>query len=126
MIRKLSLLSFVLLAFSTSALSAVSVEEMRDARNRILERLPQTENLWNRGLTGENNEGYVTVRSSLRSDQVSLIQSENRDRLILYTYVGEKTGTSHLRVGRERAIEIAKKAKDGLWVQEPNGDWIRK
>ena len=99
---------------------------MRDARDNILERLPEMDNLWNRGLTGESNEGFVVARSSLNRTQISLIQAENRDRAILYTYVAEKTGSGMFSVGRERAIQISRMTKNGLWIQNEKGNWIRK
>jgi len=114
------------LTLASVAHGAVSAEEMQEARERIVDRLPETENLWNRGLTGENNEGYVTARSSLNSEQIRLVQAENRDRLLLYTYIASKTGSSHIQIGRIRAEEVAKMAKNGLWIQEPAGNWARK
>ena len=58
--------------------------DMEAARDRIIERLPEMENLWNRGLTGESNEGFVVARSSLGRTQIELVQAENRDRPLLY------------------------------------------
>ncbi|MFP4351759.1 MAG: DUF1318 domain-containing protein [Puniceicoccaceae bacterium] len=106
--------------------AAANRQAMREAREAILERLPETENLWNRGLTGESNEGFVVARSALSSTQISLIQEENRDRAILYTYVAEKTGTDLFSVGRERAILIGRMAGNGLWIQNEKGRWVRK
>ncbi|MEM0966538.1 MAG: DUF1318 domain-containing protein [Verrucomicrobiota bacterium] len=123
---KLLLSYFGVLLVVSSSLSATDLESMLEARERIIERLPETENLWNRGLTGESNEGFVAARSSLRRDQITLIEEENRDRSILYEYISNKTGTQMLAVGRERSIMIARMAKNGLWVQALNGDWERK
>jgi len=118
---------FILFVLATGSLfGAASAQDMRDARERMIERLPEMENLWNRGLTGENRDGYVTARSSLKSSQIGMIQAENRDRLVLYTYIGEKTGTDHFQVASERAAMVMDMAKSGLWVQKDNGDWIRK
>jgi len=118
---------FILIAASAISLTASTTPEtMRDARDRMIERLPDMENLWNRGLTGESNEGFVSARSSLNQTQIGMIQSENRDRALLFSFVAEKTGTDMFLVGRERAIQVYKMAKDRLWVQESDGRWVRK
>lgn len=117
--------ALLLLVLPCMALGS-SEEEMEAARERILERLPEMENLWNRGLTGESNEGFVAARSSLNRSQIAMIQDENRDRLTLYSYVAARTGADLFAVGRERAILISKMAKNGLWIQEGDGDWKRK
>jgi uncharacterized protein YdbL (DUF1318 family) len=121
-----SFLLFLFIFLVAPVFAAASAEDMRDARERIIERLPEMENLWNRGLTGENNEGYVAARSSLNSEQIRWIQAENRDRMILYNYVAQDTGSDLFRVSRERAIQVAKMAKSGLWIQKDSGDWARK
>lgn len=124
MLKSLPLILLFLL--STAASFAASLEDMRNARDRILERLPEIENLWNRGLTVETNEGFVSARSSLNRTQIQLIQQENRDRSTLYSYIARKTGTDLFQVSRERALQIAEMAKNGLWIQADNGDWKRK
>tara|TARA_R100000027_G_scaffold27984_1_gene20246 strand:+ start:281 stop:658 length:378 start_codon:yes stop_codon:yes gene_type:complete len=120
----LTIALFLTAAFSLQA--APSAQDMRDAQNSIIQRLPEIENLWNRGLTGENNEGFVAARSSLNSTQIALIQQENRDRIVLYNFVADKTGSDLFQVSRERAAQVAKMAKKGLWIQKTNGDWVRK
>ncbi len=123
-----SALLFVTAVFlsATPQASAVTSDEMEKARDRIIERLPEMGNLWNRGLTGESNEGFVVARSSLRSDQIAMMQNENRDRLILYSYIAEKTGAKLAEVFKVRAKRIAEMAHGGLWVQTPDGHWKRK
>ncbi len=93
---------------------------------RSVERLPNIDNLWNRGLTDENNEGYVTARSSLNSTEMAWVQEENRDRQTLYAYIAHKTGAAQTEAGRLRAIQMTEMAKSGLWVQTEAGKWTRK
>jgi len=124
--RPFSTLFLLFLCTVVSSEAATDAEAMREAREDILERLPEMDNLWNRGLTGESNEGFVVARSALNRTQISLIQEENRDRAILYSYIGEKTGTDMFSVGRERAIQISQMAKNGLWIQNGKGKWVRK
>ncbi|MBC2600265.1 DUF1318 domain-containing protein [Puniceicoccus vermicola] len=124
--RKIFPFALLLLTLASSAFAAASAQDMRDARERIIERLPELENLWNRGLTGESNEGYIVARSSLNSTQIGWIQAENRDRVILYSYVAERTGSDLFEVSRERAALIAEMAKGGLWIQDDFGNWKRK
>jgi len=124
--RPFSTLFLLFLCTVASSEAATGAEAMREAREDILERLPEMDNLWNRGLTGESNEGFVVARSALNRTQISLIQEENRDRAILYSYIGEKTGTDMFSVGRERAIQISQMAKNGLWIQNGKGKWVRK
>ncbi len=124
--RPFSTLFLLILCAVVPSEAATGAEAMREAREAILERLPEMDNLWNRGLTGESNEGFVVARSSLNRTQISLIQEENRDRAILYSHIAEKTETDMFSVGRERAIQISRMAKNGLWIQNEKGKWVRK
>jgi len=119
----LALLASLLLPAQTGL--GATEERMLAARERMLERLPEINHLWNRGLTGESSEGFVVSRSTLREAENELIEDENRDRMILYRFIAEETGADHLEVGRKRAELIAAMAKRGLWIQTPSGEWIR-
>jgi len=123
---KNALTFLLLIATASLADAAPSRAVMEKARSQMIERLPEIENLWNRGLTGESNEGLVAARSTLTQDQTALIQAENRDRAILYAYVANRAGSDVFTVARERARQIRLMGKDRLWIQTPSGEWIRK
>ena len=119
--RFLTLFLFLLLA-GTSA-SAASPGE---ALERMKERLPQIDKMKELGEIGENAAGYLSVRTELGPRKASIVEAENNDRRVLYLSVAAKTGQTVEDVGANRAVRIAELAKEGVWLQLPNGDWYRK
>lgn len=117
------LLTFLLIFTSTGLLQA---DEVRDATQRIRERLSMIDNMRVQGLAGENNEGYLTSRGSLSPEQQTALKGENEDREIIYKAVARETGLSPSAVGRQRAQQIAKRAARGIWLQDPDGSWYQK
>jgi len=128
---KKSVLSFaiyaLLLTFVFSATPTLYADnDFASAQKRTLDRLEERENLWNRGLIGENNAGFVSARSSLNNKQREMVAEENKDRTIIYTAIAARTNSTAEEVGKQRAAQIAKAAKRGLWLQDMEGKWYRK
>ena len=109
--------------FSSHSLQAGPVEE---AAERIKERLPQIDAMKAAGSVGETADGFLAPRTSLGPREASLVELENADRRLIYQSLAARTEQSLEEVGRQRAIQIAARARTGVWLQKPNGDWYRK
>ncbi|MGJ3241670.1 MAG: YdbL family protein [Opitutales bacterium] len=96
-------------------------------KQRFIERLPVLDQLRAEGAVGENNQGLLTLRNATLSDQEKkVIEAENRDRRQLYAKLASRLDLSPEEVGRQRAVQIAKRARKGVWLQTPDGEWYRK
>ncbi len=121
MIHRRSLLIAVLALFTF--VSGVLAD---DLKARMSARLLAMDGLRATGKVGENNLGYLTVRTKLASKEQSLLTAENADRKKVYTMIAKRTGESATVVGRKRAARIRKLSKPGIWLQDDNKKWYRK
>jgi len=118
--RKLLLFIAIISMFTT-----VSFSQHSNIKQNMLKRLPKINNLKNQGLIGENNKGFLELRTENHS-MANLVKTENSDRLKIYKIIASKTkGTAEL-VGKVRAEKIAKNSPKGHWLQNPAGKWYRK
>ena len=99
---------------------------VEDASQRIKERLPQIDEMKSAGDVGEAINGFLVVKGELGARLQALVEAENADRRVLYAEVASRTGQTVEEVGQQRAIQIATRAKTGVWLQRPNGEWYRK
>ncbi|MEM0967495.1 MAG: DUF1318 domain-containing protein [Verrucomicrobiota bacterium] len=95
-------------------------------KERFAERLPSIEKLWMEGMIGENNQGYVTPRENLSRKNKKLVEAENADRKIAYELIAARSDVPAIKVGQQRAVQIAEQAADGLWLQNAQGEWYQK
>lgn len=99
--------------------------ESRRARN------PQIEQWKARGCIGETNQGLLEARPGQGcSDEVGrLVAAENADRSYIYDTLMQQNNIPAGDGPRVRAA-FAKanrdRAKPGEWVQQPNGQWVKK
>ena len=114
---------FLLALFAGGPLEAASPSE---AMKRMKERLPVIDEMKELGKIGENAAGYLSARTDLDPEQAGIVEAENNDRRIVYIAVAQRTGQSVEDVGANRAVRIAELAREGVWLQLPNGDWYRK
>jgi uncharacterized protein YdbL (DUF1318 family) len=114
---------FVLLVLGFGTV-AVRAEDLGAVRARMSQRLPQIDALKSSGALGENNRGYLEVRTA--GEAGSVAAAENRDRETVYAELGKKTGASAEAVGRARAKQIAANSAAGVWLQRENGEWYQK
>ena len=94
-------------------------------KKRMIERLPTIRALKEKGLIGENNKGYLEFVGS-KKEKADVITAENTDRKKVYGAIAKQQGTTVELVGKHRAIQLAKKAKPGEWLQDANGKWYKK
>ena len=104
---------------------SVALANGQAIKERMRKRLPVITNMKNQGLIGENNRGFLEYRSSDRPNQ-QVVNDENADRLTVYQMIAKKTGSTPELVGKQRAVQIAKRARKGDWLQAPEGRWYRK
>lgn len=113
------LILFVCLLLVVPAAHSASIKE------RMAARIPPIDALKDKGLVGENNQGFLEYRTGEKVKQ-DLIASENKDRKIVYQAIGKRQGAPAKLVGQRRAKMIAEKGEAGHWFQRANGEWYRK
>ena len=113
-----SLLILVVLASGVCAFA-------QGIKARMQARLPEIVALKDEGVIGEDNRGYLAFVGSVKK-KVDVVEAENNDRRQVYTAIAQQEGTTVDVVGRLRARQIAQNASPGEWLQNENGQWIRK
>ena len=93
-------------------------------KDRMAERAPAIVALKDKGLVGENNQGFLEIRSP--QAQSDLVTAENKDRAAVYQAIAKKTNTTPALVGQRRAAKLAEMAHPGNWLQAPDGSWYQK
>ena len=114
---------FVLFGFFSGTVSAFAQRD--DIKARFLERKPILNELKDRGIIGENNKGFIVIRTDFKENR-NVVNEENADRLKVYRNIAQRHGTDVNIVGRRRAVQIAKIAPAGHWLQDEDGRWYRK
>jgi len=113
----------LLMILTTSSLRANSAAELKA---RMKGRLPAVNALKEKGLVGENNKGYLEARGQLSDADKKVVSEENADRKTVYAILAKKLGQPISVIGSRRAVKIAERSKSGLWIQTPEGKWIKK
>ena len=96
-----------------------------DIKARMKNRLPEIKQLKAQGIVGEDNKGYLQFVGGNKA-KADVVAAENKDRKTVYTAIAKQQGTTAELVGKRRALQIAKKASPGEWVQDASGNWIQK
>ena len=96
-------------------------------KKNMAERKPKIETLKKAGSIGENKAGYLEAMkdAKLSEDDSKLVEAENADRKAVYTAVAKKEGSTVDKVGEIRAKQIRSKAKEGEYIQEEDGKWVK-
>jgi uncharacterized protein YdbL (DUF1318 family) len=92
---------------------------------RMKARLPAILELKEKGVVGEDKNGYLQFVGQ-KKEKEDLIAAENADRKKVYSHIAKQQGTTAQLVGERRALQIAKKAKPGTWLQDQSGKWYQK
>jgi len=98
-------------------------QDLGAIRSRMEKRIGQIDTLKTQGVLGEDNHGFLSVRSG--NDQ-GVAAAENADRTVVYDAIAKKTGTTADLVGKARAKQIAAASAKGVWIQAENGQWAKK
>ena len=112
-------LIIVSLLFSTASAFGESIKA------RMKARLPVIKKLLKEGVVGENKAGYLQFVGQ-KKEKEDVVAAENTDRKKVYTHIAKKQSTTVLLVGERRALQIAKKAPAGTWLQDQSGKWYQK
>ena len=115
------ILTFLIIGFFV--LGATSFAD--DIKARMKNRLPVIKKLKIEGIVGEDNKGYLQFVGGNKA-KADVVTAENKDRKTVYTAIAKQQGTTAELVGKRRALQIAKKAAPGEWVQDAGGNWIKK
>ena len=127
MVKKITVLSFFLILLTPFFLnlSPARATSVKEVKARMIARIPTINSLKNKGIIGENNQGFLEYRGSGKP-QKELIDAENNDRKLVYRVIGKKQNAPAALVGQRRAKQIAEKGKAGQWFQKPDGSWYKK
>jgi len=111
---------FLLIVFAAGAFPSA-----KEIQARMLARLPEIKALKDKGLVGENNQGFLEFVGQQKEKQ-DVVAAENQDRQMVYEAIAKQQGISVELVGKHRAIQIADKARTGEWLQDADGKWYQK
>jgi uncharacterized protein YdbL (DUF1318 family) len=119
--RLTKIFAFLLIGTFVAGISAFAA----DIKTRMKQRLPVIIELKTKGIVGENNAGYLEFVGAKR-EKADVVAAENEDRQTVYAAIAKQQGTTAELVGKRRALQIAKKANPGEWVQDAGGNWLQK
>jgi len=115
------ILTFLVIGFFVLGGSAFA----DNIKARMKNRLPVIKELKAQGIVGEDNKGYLQFVGGDKA-KADVVAAENKDRKTVYAAIAKQQGTTAELVGKRRALQIAKKAAPGEWVQDANDKWIQK
>src|SRR5687767_10972769 len=117
---------FILVLATCFGAVALQAQNIGDVRRRMEQRLSQIDGLKAKGVIGENNRGFVEVRSQDDATAAGVVAEENKDRETVYAAIARETGATPDAVGKARAKRIASNSNAGVWVQDEAGNWAKK
>ena len=100
-------------------------DNIDEIKARMKQRLPVIIELKEKGIVGENNNGYLEFIGSAK-EKTDVINAENRDRKAVYEAIAKQQGPTVEVVGKHRARQIALKAAPGEWLEDADGNWYQK
>jgi uncharacterized protein YdbL (DUF1318 family) len=115
--------------------TAVSTPAIRALKQSLKDREPALRPFFDNGSLGEANNGLVEIRNegalSLKEKATlrSLVKDENSDREKLYAEVAKALNIDASQIGRIQkifAVSWIRNSAPGWWVQEENGNWVKK
>ena len=115
------IISLLLVSFLFSSASAFG----QDIKARMKARLPIIVELKAKGVVGEDSQGLLQFVGQ-KKEKEDVVNAENADRKKVYEAIAKQQGTTAELVGQRRALQIAKKAKPGDWLQDQGGEWYQK
>lgn len=122
-------------AYAQQADINLSTPAIRALKDSIQKRADEIKPFMDRGNVGISNDGLLVIRSSDglnlkdKAQLNRLIDAENRDRNALYAEIAKANNFSPDKVSDIKKIFAGswiKNARDGWWIQNPEGKWSRK
>lgn len=123
-LNKKSAVAAILLSTLFFLCTHAFAESADELKNRMLERLPEINQLKESGVIGEKSDGFLGFVSG--AADTAVVAAENDDRRKVYTAIARQQGVSPDIVGNRRALQISQKAEPGTWLQDSNGTWHQK
>ena len=130
---------------STRSAEEDTLEEVSPEKRQVLEALREQEynkddidEFKQKGYVGENNRGFLDVRASGLADADEktkalvdeIVREENQDREVVMGRVIELNESLKKAVRDEVLVIFARMHQEnslpGTWIQQPEGEWIRK
>ncbi|MBN2466550.1 MAG: DUF1318 domain-containing protein [Deltaproteobacteria bacterium] len=111
----------------------VSNASIRAIKASLKDRYPAILPYLQKGIVGENQDGFVEVRTMEglalpgKAQVKQLVDAENKDRTNLYREVGNALKIDQNQVGRLQEIfakEWQKSVPPGSWIQADDGSWV--
>jgi uncharacterized protein YdbL (DUF1318 family) len=115
----------IVLFITLTLLAASALGNLQDIKARMKARVPAIEAMKMKGFVGENAYGYLAERGETIAND-TIIESENKDRRLVYTAIAKQQQSTPELVGKRRAIQLFKLAKPGEWLQNEDGLWFQK
>lgn len=115
--------------------TTVSNPAIRALKETLKNRFPAIKPFFAGGNIGETNKGLLEVRDEAalglkeKAALRSLVKDENGDRTKLYAEVAKALNIEASQIERVQKIfaeSWIKNAEPGWWVQNENGDWVKK
>jgi uncharacterized protein YdbL (DUF1318 family) len=133
-LREAPSFSFVPAAYAQEATS-VSTPAIRALKDSMKSRFPSLKPYFDAGNIGESNKGLLDIRDEsglnlqAKAALRNLVKDENGDRTKLYAEVAQALNIEASQIERIEKIfaaEWAKTAAAGWWVQQEDGNWVKK
>ena len=96
----------LVICLMVSLLVGAFTADAASIKERMLARIPAINALKDKGLIGENNQGYLEYRSGQQPDKET-VTAENTDRRAVYAQIARKEGVDVHLVEKRRANQIA-------------------
>lgn len=98
------------------AQEGLSPEVEQAALNRK-ERLQSLTSLQEKSILGENKSGLVEMRSSADGSVRTLMEAENKDRMVIYSGIAKKNGVTVEEVQKPYAVRLQEQAPAGTPIE---------
>ncbi|RJP75285.1 MAG: DUF1318 domain-containing protein [Candidatus Abyssobacteria bacterium SURF_17] len=113
----------------------ITTPNIRALKAKMKERFPSLQPLYGNGVVGETNDGLLNIRSleglglKEKADAKKLVEAENADRENLYREIAKANDLTPDTIPQIKELfanSWRKNAKKGWWIQEDDGEWVKK
>jgi uncharacterized protein YdbL (DUF1318 family) len=113
----------------------VSTPAIRALKASMANRFPQLQPLYAKNAIGETNTGLVEARDTgalslkEKADLTRLVDQENTDRRALYNEIIKANNLQPAQLGEVQRLfanSWRDKSSPGWWIQQDNGQWVKK